>query len=166
LPTCACSIPERRFNAKHRPASARGDRGRFILKRAFRRETANGPRAAAMSSISARFAFGTAAALHERQQEDSEMKRIQAIAIGLATVLMTTAAHAARPDRENVQAPRSEDVQAPRSNEVQAPRSDEVQAPRSDEVQAPRGEDVQAPRGQHDVQVEPNVKGGTTDELV
>jgi hypothetical protein len=66
-----------------------------------------------MSSISARFAFGTAAALHERQQEDSEMKRTQALAIGLATVLMTTAAHAA-PDRENVQAPRGQDVQAPR----------------------------------------------------
>ena len=62
------------------------------------------------------------------------MKRTQAIAIGLATVLMTTAAHAARPDRE--------------------------------EVQAPRGQDVQAPRGRHDVQVETNVKGGTTDELV
>jgi len=150
LPLCACSIPERRFNAKHRPASARGDRGRFILKRAFRRETANGARPAAMSSISARFAFGTAAALHERRQEDDEMKRTQALAIGLATVLMTTAAHAARPDREEVQAPRGQDVQAPRS----------------DEVQAPRGQDVQAPRGRHDVQVETNVKGGTTDELV
>jgi len=51
---------------------APGDRGRFILKRAFRRETANRGRRAAMSSISARFAFGTEAALHERQQEDSE----------------------------------------------------------------------------------------------
>ena len=62
------------------------------------------------------------------------MKRTQALAIGLATVLMTTAAHAERPDRE--------------------------------EVQAPRGQDVQAPRGRHDVLVETNVKGGTTDELV
>jgi hypothetical protein len=78
------------------------------------------------------------------------MKRTQAIAIGLATVLMTTAAHAARPDRDD----------------VQASRSNEVQAPRSDEVQAPRGQDVQAPRGQHAVQEETNVKGGTTDELV
>ena len=78
------------------------------------------------------------------------MKRTQALAIGLATVLMTTAAHAARPDREEVQAPRGQDVQAPRS----------------DEVQAPRDQDVQAPRGRHDVQVETNVKGGTTDELV
>ncbi len=69
------------------------------------------------------------------------MKRTQAIAIGLATVLMTTAAHAA-PDRED------------------------VQAPRSDEVQAPRGQDVQASRGQHDVQEGTNVEGGTTDELV
>ncbi len=69
------------------------------------------------------------------------MKRTQAIAIGLATVLMTTAAHAA-PDREEVQAPRGQDVQAS------------------------RGQDVQAPRGQHDVQEETNVRGGTTDELV
>ena len=69
------------------------------------------------------------------------MKRTQAIAIGLATVLMTAAAHAA-PDRE------------------------EVQAPRGQEVQAPRGQDVQAPRGQHDVQEETNVQGSTTDELV
>jgi hypothetical protein len=129
---------------------ARAIRGRFILKRAFRRETAKGVRPLAMSSISARFGFGTAAALHERQQEDDEMKRTQAIAIGLATVLMTTAAHAAGPDREDVQAPRGQDVQAPRS----------------DEVQAPRGQDVQAPRGRHDVQEERNVKGGTTDELV
>ena len=67
------------------------------------------------------------------------MKRTQALAIGLATVLMTTAAHAARPD---------EDV------------------PRGPEVQAPRGEEVQAPRGQHGVQEETNVEGGTTDELV
>ena len=56
------------------------------------------------------------------------MKRTHAIAIGLATVLMTTAAHAARPDRE------------------------EAQAPRGQEVQAPRGQEVQAPRGQHDLQ--------------
>ena len=77
------------------------------------------------------------------------MKRTQALAIGLATVLMTTAAHAA-PDRE----------------EVQAPRGQEVQAPRGQDVQAPRGQDVQAPRGQHDVQEETNVQGGTTDELV
>ena len=42
------------------------------------------------------------------------MKRTHAIAIGLATVLMTTAAHAARPDREEAQAPRGQEVQAPR----------------------------------------------------
>jgi len=36
-----------------------------------------------------------------------------ALAIDLATVLMTTAAHAA-PDRKDVQAPRGHDVQAPR----------------------------------------------------
>ena len=78
------------------------------------------------------------------------MKRTHAIAIGLATVLMTTAAHAARPDRE--------EAQAPRGQEVQAPRSDEVQAPRSDEVQAPRGQEVQAPRGQHDLQKKTNVE--------
>ena len=36
-----------------------------------------------------------------------------ALAIDLATVLMTTAAHAA-PDRKDVQAPRRHDVQAPR----------------------------------------------------
>jgi hypothetical protein len=93
---------------------ASSDRARFILKRAFRRETANPARRAPTSSISARFAFGTAAALHERRQEDGEMKRTQAIAIGLVTVLMTTAARAARPDREEVQAPRGQEVQAPR----------------------------------------------------
>jgi hypothetical protein len=42
LPFCACSIPERRFNAKQRPSSPRAIVGRFILKRAFRHETANG----------------------------------------------------------------------------------------------------------------------------
>jgi hypothetical protein len=145
---------------------ATGDRVRFILKRAFRRETAKGARCAAMSSIHARFAFGTAAAFDERQQEDGEMKRTQAIAIGLATVLMTTAAHAARPDREDVQAPRSDEVQAPRGQDMQAPRSDEVQAPRGQDVQAPRSDEVQAPRGQHDVQEKTNVDGGATDELV
>jgi hypothetical protein len=57
------------------------------------------------------------------------MNRTTAIAIGLATVLMATAAaNAQRP--EEVQAPRSQDVQAPRGQDVQAPRSQDVQAPR------------------------------------
>ena len=61
------------------------------------------------------------------------MKRTHAVAIGLVTMLMTTAAHAGRPDREEVQAPRGQEVQAPRDQ---------------DEIQAPRGQDIQAPRGQ------------------
>ena len=56
------------------------------------------------------------------------MKRFTSAAavLGLATVLMTTAAYA------DVQRPDA--VQAPRSQEIQAPRAD-----RLDEIQAPRG---------------------------
>jgi hypothetical protein len=61
------------------------------------------------------------------------MKRTNAFAIALATVLIATAANAERP----------EDLQAPRGEELQAPRE------RLDEIQAPRGQDeTQAPRGQ------------------
>ena len=73
------------------------------------------------------------------------MTRTYALAIGLATVLMTTTANAAPPDRDEVQAPRGQEVQPPRGQEVQAPRDrqDDVQAPRSqDDVQAPRDENV------------------------
>ena len=54
------------------------------------------------------------------------MKRTHAVAIGVVTMLMTTVAHAGRPDREEVQAPRGQEVQAPRDQ---------------DEIQAPRGQD-------------------------
>lgn len=69
------------------------------------------------------------------------MNRIYALALGLASVLMATAANASPPPDE-IQAPRGqEDVQAPRGQ-------DEVQAPRGqDQTQAPRGQDqVEAPR--------------------
>ena len=62
------------------------------------------------------------------------MKRMNALAIALATVLAATAAHAAR-THDDLQAPRGQDQQAPRD------RHDEVQAPRGqDETQAPRGQ--------------------------
>ena len=44
------------------------------------------------------------------------MKRIHALALGLATVLMATAAHAAPPPPDEIQAPRGQDkVEAPRA---------------------------------------------------
>jgi len=53
-----------------------------------------------------------------------------ALAITLAA-LMATAASAAPPTREQIQASRDHDVQAPRGQaEIQAPRGDEPQAPR------------------------------------
>lgn len=61
------------------------------------------------------------------------MNRKYALAIGVAAVLMTTAANAAPARIDEVQAPRGqEDVQAPRAqDEIQAPRGqDEIQAPR------------------------------------
>jgi hypothetical protein len=73
---------------------------------------------------------------------EHDMNRMNAVALGLAAVLMTTAANAAPPPLDEVQAPRGqEDVQAPRSQ-------DDVQAPRGqDQTQAPRGQDdVNAPR--------------------
>ena len=77
------------------------------------------------------------------------MKRTHVLALGLATVLMATAANAAPADREEVQAQRDQQVQAPRErpDEVQAPRGQEpVQAPRGQEpVQAPRGQELQSP---------------------
>jgi hypothetical protein len=60
------------------------------------------------------------------------MKRMNAFAIALATVLMATAANAERPPRDHGQAPRGQDLQAPRD------RQDETQAPRGQEAQSPR----------------------------
>jgi hypothetical protein len=67
------------------------------------------------------------------------MKRTNAIALALATVLMTTVANAAPLTRGEIQAPRGENVQTPRGEDAQAPRG---QA----EIQAPRGEGEQAAR--------------------
>ena len=71
------------------------------------------------------------------------MTRTIAIAIALATVLMSTAAYAtSAPPRDEMQAPRGQDVQAPRDqDEIQAPRGQDLNAPRDrqDDVQAPRG---------------------------
>ena len=76
------------------------------------------------------------------------MKRMNAVAIALATMLAASAAHAA-PTRDELQAPRAQDQQAPRDqDDLQAPRGQDQQAPRDqDDLQAPRGQDLQAPRG-------------------
>ena len=78
------------------------------------------------------------------------MTRMIAVAVALATVLMSTAAYATSVSpRDEGQAPRGQDVQAPRDqDEIQAPRGQDVQAPRDrqDEVQAPRGSTVVSPR--------------------
>jgi hypothetical protein len=57
------------------------------------------------------------------------MKRMNALAIALATVLTATAAHAERSTLDDVQAPRGQDIQAPRD------RTDDVEAPRGQQVQ-------------------------------
>ena len=68
------------------------------------------------------------------------MKRMNAVAIALATMLAASTAHAA-PTRDELQAPRDQD-------DLQAPRGQDQQAPRDqDDLQAPRGQDLQAPRG-------------------
>ena len=78
------------------------------------------------------------------------MTRTIAVAIALATVLMSTAAYATSvPPRDEMQAPRGQDVQAPRDqDEIQAPRGQDLSAPRDrqDDVQAPRGSMVMSPR--------------------
>lgn len=78
------------------------------------------------------------------------MTRTIAVAIALATVLMSTAAYATSvPPRDEMQAPRGQDVQAPRDqDEIQAPRGQDLSAPRDsqDDVQAPRGSMVVSPR--------------------
>ena len=78
------------------------------------------------------------------------MTRTIAVAIALATVLMSTAAYATSvPPRDEMQAPRGQDVQAPRDqDELQAPRGQDPTAPRDgqDDVQAPRGSMVMSPR--------------------
>ena len=79
------------------------------------------------------------------------MTRTIAVAIALATVLMSTAAYATSvPPRDEMQAPRGQDVQAPRDrqDEIQAPRGQDPTAPRDgqDDVQAPRGSMVMSPR--------------------
>jgi len=75
------------------------------------------------------------------------MTRMIAVAIALATVLMSTAAYAAYiAPHDDVQAPRGQDVQAPRvhQDELQAPRGRDLD--RHDDVQAPRGSTVVSPR--------------------
>jgi hypothetical protein len=71
-------------------------------------------------------------------QEEHDMRRTNALAITLATVLMATAANAGGPPRDVIQAPRGQETQAPRGQETQAPRGQETQAPRGQEEQAPR----------------------------
>jgi hypothetical protein len=79
------------------------------------------------------------------------MTRTIAVAIALATVLMSTAAYATYDSsRDDVQAPRGQDSQAPRDgqDEIQAPRGQDPTVPRDrqDDVQAPRGSTVVSPR--------------------
>ncbi len=68
------------------------------------------------------------------------MKRMNAFAIALATVLMTTAARAE--SLGSVEAPRAQSVEASRhtTDDVEAPRGQSVEAPRhtTDDVEAPR----------------------------
>lgn len=70
------------------------------------------------------------------------MKRANALAIALATLLTGTVAYAERSSTDDVQAPRSHSIQAERhsTDDVEAPRGQNVEAPRdrTDEVQAPR----------------------------
>jgi len=66
------------------------------------------------------------------------MKRTNAVAFALATLLLAATANAERPDE--IQAPLGQDQQAPRD------RQDDLQAPRGhDTTRTPRGLDVQAP---------------------
>jgi hypothetical protein len=78
------------------------------------------------------------------------MTRTIAVAIALATVLMSSAAYATSVSlRDDLQAPRGQDVQAPRDqDEIQTPRGQDLSAPRDsqDDVQAPRGSMVVSPR--------------------
>jgi hypothetical protein len=67
------------------------------------------------------------------------MKRMHALAVGLAILSTATLASAKQPGEEDIQAPRGQEIQAPRADEVQAPRGQVTQTPRPDEVQAPRG---------------------------
>ena len=57
------------------------------------------------------------------------MKRINALAVGIAILSAATLASAQQP-REEIQAPRDQEIQAPRGQEIQAPRGQEIQAPR------------------------------------
>lgn len=67
-----------------------------------------------------------------------EMRSINALAIALATVLMTSVAASAGPQRPAMEAARDHDVQAPRGQEMQLPRGENAQAARDQDAQAPR----------------------------
>ena len=71
------------------------------------------------------------------------MKRMNAFAVALATLLMATAAHAASVG--DVEAPRSATVQAARhtTDDVEAPRGQHAQAHSTDDVEAPRSLEAQ-----------------------
>jgi len=73
------------------------------------------------------------------------MKRMNAFAMALATVLMATAAHAESLD--SVEAPRVQSVEAQRhtTDDVEAPRGQSVEAPRhtTDDVETPRSLEAQ-----------------------
>jgi hypothetical protein len=70
------------------------------------------------------------------------MKRANALAIMLATLLTGTAAYAERSSTDDVQAPRSHSVRVAShsTDDVEAPRGQSVEAPRdrTDEIEAPR----------------------------
>jgi len=69
------------------------------------------------------------------------MKRMNAFAVALATLLMATAAHAA--SVSDVEAPRAS-LQAARhtTQDVEAPRGQNAQAHSTDDVEAPRSVDA------------------------
>ena len=50
------------------------------------------------------------------------MKRISAITMAVATLLIAGAAHAERSPGEEVQAPRGQEIQAPRGEQIVMPR--------------------------------------------
>jgi len=128
---------------RNRPSGDRRERSpSFIVNPRFRGGTGAGLRGHASSTIPVGWRLARRLLWKRERKENENMNRTHALAIALATVLMTTAANAAPPDRDEVQAPRGQE-------EIQAPRGQEVQAPRGQEVQAPRGqEEIQAPRSQ------------------
>ena len=76
------------------------------------------------------------------------MKRSQALAIVLGSLLTATAANAGWPGHNVSETRRGQETQNPRGEETQDPRGQDTQNPRGEDTQYPRGEETQNPRGQ------------------